>query len=123
MKYIDQIDMRGKRVFLRVDFNVPMDKDRNVTSDKRVKASIPTIKFALAGGAKLIIASQSGRPKGKRVAEMSLKPVVNVLSGLLIKDVTFLNDCIGEEVEQTVGKMKAGISYYSKICGSTPEKI
>lgn len=108
MKYIDQIDMRGKRVFLRVDFNVPMDKDGNVTSDKRVKASIPTIKFALAGGAKLIIASHLGRPKGKRVAEMSLKPVVNVLSGLLNKDVTFLNDCIGEEVEQTVGKMKAG---------------
>lgn len=108
MKYIDQIDMRGKRVFLRVDFNVPMDKDGNVTSDKRVKASIPTIKFALAGGAKLIIASHLGRPKGKRVADMSLKPVVTVLSGLLNKDVTFLNDCIGSDVEQAVGKMKAG---------------
>lgn len=108
MKYIDQIDMKGKRVFLRVDFNVPMDKDGNVTGDKRVKASIPTIKFALAGGAKLIIASHLGRPKGKRVAEMSLKPVVRVLSGLLNKNVAFLNDCIGAEVEQTVGSMKAG---------------
>ena len=108
MKYIDQIDMKEKRVFLRVDFNVPMDKDGNVTSDKRVKASIPTIKFALAGGAKLIVASHLGRPKGKRVAEMSLKPVVKVLSGLLNKDVSFLNDCIGADVEQAVSKMKAG---------------
>jgi len=108
MKYIDQIDMKGKRVFLRVDFNVPMDKEGNVTGDKRVRASIPTINYALEKGAKLIIASHLGRPKGKRVAEMSLKPVVNVLSGLLQKDVTFLDDCVGPTVEQAVAKMKAG---------------
>ena len=108
MKYIDQIEMKGKRVFLRVDFNVPMDKDGNVTSDKRVRASIPTINYALEKGAKLIIASHLGRPKGKRVAEMSLKPVVKVLSGLLQKEVMFLDDCVGTAVEQTVGKMKEG---------------
>lgn len=108
MKYIDQIDMKGKRVFLRVDFNVPMDKEGNVTGDKRVRASIPTINYALDKGAKLIIASHLGRPKGKRVAEMSLKPVVKVLSGLLQKDVTFLDDCVGPAVEQAVGKMKEG---------------
>lgn len=108
MKYIDQIELKGKRVFLRVDFNVPMDKEGNVTSDKRVKASIPTINFALVQGAKLIIASHLGRPKGKRVAEMSLKPVVKVLSGLLDKEVTFLDDCVGAAVEQAVGKMKEG---------------
>jgi phosphoglycerate kinase len=108
MKYIDQIEMKGKRVFLRVDFNVPLDKEGNVTSDKRVRASIPTINYALEKGAKLIIASHLGRPKGKRVDEMSLKPVVKVLSGLLKKDVTFLDDCVGAAVEQAVGKMKEG---------------
>jgi phosphoglycerate kinase len=108
MRYIDQIEMKGKRVFLRVDFNVPMDKDGNVTSDKRVRASIPTINYALEKGAKLIIASHLGRPKGKRVAEMSLRPVVKVLSELLQKEVMFLDDCVGIAVEQTVGKMKEG---------------
>jgi len=108
MKYIDQIEMKGKRVFLRVDFNVSMDKEGNVTGDKRIRASIPTIKYALDKGAKLIIASHLGRPKGKRVAETSLKPVVKVLSGLLQKDVMFLDDCVGPDVEQAVGKMKEG---------------
>jgi phosphoglycerate kinase len=108
MKYIDQIDLKNKRVFLRVDFNVPMDKEGNVTSDKRVRASIPTIKYALEKGAKLIIASHLGRPKGKRVDEMSLKPVVKVLSGLLQKEVMFLDDCVGEAVEQAIGIMKEG---------------
>lgn len=108
MKYIDQMDMQGKRVFLRVDFNVPMDKEGNVTSDKRVRATIPTIKYALEKGAKLIIASHLGRPKGKRVEEMSLKPVVKVLSDLLKKPVTFLDDCVGPAVEQAVAKMKEG---------------
>jgi phosphoglycerate kinase len=108
MKYIDQIEMKGKRVFLRVDFNVPMDKAGNVTSDKRIKASIPTINCALERGAKLIVASHLGRPKGKRVDEMSLKPVVKVLSGLLQKEVIFLDDCVGAAVEQAVGKMKEG---------------
>jgi phosphoglycerate kinase len=100
--------MKGKRVFLRVDFNVPMDKDGNVTGDKRVRASIPTINYALEKGAKLIIASHLGRPKGKRVAEMSLRPVVKVLSELLQKEVMFLDDCVGAAVEQTVSKMKEG---------------
>ena len=108
MKYIDQIEMKGKRVFLRVDFNVPMDKEGNVTGDKRVRASIPTINYALEKGAKLIIASHLGRPKGKRVAEMSLKPVVKVLSGLLKKEVIFLDDCVGAAVEQATTKMKEG---------------
>mgnify|MGYP001766481645 CR=1 FL=1 len=108
MKYIDQIDMKGKRVFLRVDFNVPMDKEGNVTSDKRVRASIPTINYALEKGAKLIVASHLGRPKGKRVAEMSLKPVVKVLSDLLKKEVLFLEDCVGPVVEQGVARLQEG---------------
>lgn len=108
MKYIDQIDMKGKKVFLRVDFNVPMDKLGNVTDDTRVRAHVPTINYALEKGAKLILASHLGRPKGKRVDEMSLKPVVKILSGLLKKDVAFVGDCIGEKVEQAVSKMKEG---------------
>lgn len=108
MKYIDQIEVKGKRVFLRVDFNVPMDKEGNVTSDKRVRANIPTINYALEKGAKLIIASHLGRPKGKRVDEMSLKPVVKVLSGLLQKEVMFLDDCVGSAVEKAVSIMKEG---------------
>ena len=108
MKYIDQIEMKGKRVFLRVDFNVPMDKSGNVTDDTRVRAHVPTINYALEKGAKLILASHLGRPKGKRVNEMSLQPVVKILSGLLKKDVVFVDDCVGEKVEQAVSKMKDG---------------
>ena len=108
MKYIDQIEMKGKKVFLRVDFNVPMDKAGNVSSDSRVRASVPTINYALEKGAILIIASHLGRPKGKRVDEMSLKPVVKILSGLLQKEVSFVDDCVGENVEQAVAKMKEG---------------
>ncbi|MCX5849279.1 MAG: phosphoglycerate kinase [Deltaproteobacteria bacterium] len=108
MKYIDQIEMKGKKVFLRVDFNVPMDKAGNVTSDTRVRAHIPTINYALEKGAKLIIASHLGRPKGKRVDEMSLKPVVKILSGLLQRQVSFIDDCVGEKAEQAAANMKEG---------------
>jgi phosphoglycerate kinase len=108
MKYIDQIDLKGKRVFVRVDFNVPLDKNGCVTDDTRVRASLPTINYALLKGAKVIVASHLGRPKGKRVEEFSLKPVVKVLSGLLKKDVVFVDDCVGEKVTQAVSNMKAG---------------
>jgi phosphoglycerate kinase len=108
MKYIDQVEMKGKRVFLRVDFNVPMDKAGNITSDTRVRAHVPTIKYARESGAKVIIASHLGRPKGKRVDEMSLKPVVKILSGLLKKDVVFVDDCIGKKAQAAVNKMKVG---------------
>jgi len=108
MKYIDQIDMKGKRVFLRVDFNVPMDKSGNVTDDTRVRASLPTIKYSLEKGAKVILASHLGRPKGKRVEGMSLKPVAKILSSLLKKDVAFVDDCVGEKAQAAVGKMKEG---------------
>ena len=108
MKYIDQIEMKGKNVFLRVDFNVPMDKSGNVTDDTRVRAHLPTINYALEKGAKLIIGSHLGRPKGKRVEELSLKPIVKILSSLLKKDIVFVDDCVGEKVEQAVSKMKEG---------------
>ena len=107
MKYIDQIEMKGKKVFLRVDFNVPI-KEGKVTSDTRVRAHIPTINYALEHGAKLIIASHLGRPKGKRVEEMSLKPVVKVLSGLLQQEVIFMDNCVGEKVQSAVNKINEG---------------
>jgi phosphoglycerate kinase len=108
MKYIDQIDMKEKRVFIRVDFNVPMDSSQNVTDDTRVRAHLNTINYARKKGAKVIVASHLGRPKGKRVAEFSLKPVVKILSGLLGMEVVFVDDCVGEKAEQAVAAMKEG---------------
>ena len=108
MKYLDQIDVKGKRVLVRVDFNVPMDKQCRVTDDTRVRANLPTINYALEKGAKVIVASHLGRPKGKRVEEFSLKPVAPILAELLKKDVVFVDDCVGEKARQAVSNMKAG---------------
>ncbi len=108
MKYIDQIDIKGKRVFLRVDFNVPMDEYGNITDDARIRAHLPTINYALDEHAKVIIGSHMGRPKGKKSEEFSLKPIAKRLSRLLQKDVTFLDDCIGSEVEKAISEMKEG---------------
>ncbi len=108
MKYLDQVDLKGKRVFIRVDFNVPLDSSQNVTDDTRVKAHVSTINYACEQGAKVIVGSHLGRPKGKRVDEFSLKPVARVLSGLLGKEVAFVDDCVGEKVEKAVALMKAG---------------
>jgi phosphoglycerate kinase len=108
MKYIDQIDLKGKRVFIRCDFNVPMDKQGNITDDARIRAHLPTINYAVNAGAKVIAASHFGRPKGKKVEEFSLKPAAPVLSGLLGREVPFVDDCVGEEVEKAVSNMKYG---------------
>lgn len=108
MKYVDQIDVSGKKVFVRVDFNVPMDKSGHVTDDTRVRASLATINHIREKGAKVIVASHLGRPKGKRVDEFSLKPVAPVLAKLLKKDVPFVDDCIGEKAMQAVAAMKSG---------------
>ena len=100
---IRDLDLNGKRVFIRVDFNVPLQKsdkgDMEITSDKRIKASLPTIQYALEHGAGVILASHLGRPKGKPNAEMSLKPVAARLQELLGREVKMAPDCIGPEVE------------------------
>src|ERR1041385_8441212 len=100
---IRDLDLNGKRVFIRVDFNVPLEKndrgEMEITSDKRIKASLPTIQYALDHGAGVILASHLGRPKGKPNSEMSLKPVANRLEGLLGRPVKMAVDCIGPEVE------------------------
>ncbi len=98
MKTIDQLDIVGKRVFIRVDYNVPL-KDGEVADDTRLRATLPTLRYAIEQGAKLVLASHLGRPKGQRVPELSLAPVARRLSSLLGKEIKFAPDCIGEEVE------------------------
>ena len=97
---IRDLDLKGKRVFIRVDFNVPLAPGgQEITSDKRIKASLPTIKYALQQGAGLILASHLGRPKGKPNPEMSLRPVAQRLQELLGTPVRMAPDCVGPEVE------------------------
>jgi phosphoglycerate kinase len=98
---IRDLDLKGKRVFMRVDFNVPLAAaGKEITSDKRIRASLPSIQYALDHGAALVLASHLGRPKGKRNPEMSLKPVADRLSQLLGKPVAMAPDCVGPEVEK-----------------------
>ncbi len=102
---IRDLDLKDKRVFLRVDFNVPLaGGGTEITSDKRIRASMPTIEYALSHGAALILASHLGRPKGKPNPEMSLKPVAARLSELLNKPVAMAPDCVGPEVEKMLPK-------------------
>ena len=108
VRTIDQFDLSGKRVLIRVDFNVPLDKAGKITDDTRVKAVLPTIRLALEKGAKTILFSHLGRPKGKVVPEMSLSPVARHLASLLGKDVPFVPECVGEAAEKAVAAMRAG---------------
>ncbi|MGD8535278.1 MAG: phosphoglycerate kinase [Candidatus Aminicenantes bacterium] len=108
MLFLKDLDLKAKTVFLRVDFNVPLDDERNIRDDTRIKAALPTINFLLEHGAKLIIASHLGRPKGKFVPELSLKPVSIRLSELLSLDVTLAPDVIGEEVTKLKTKLEEG---------------
>jgi phosphoglycerate kinase len=105
---IDDIQLKNKKVLVRVDFNVPLDEKSNVTNDKRIVASLPTIKKILQDGGKAILISHLGRPKGKRVPEMSLAPVAKRLEELLGKPVKFVNDCIGSEVDKAITELKSG---------------
>jgi phosphoglycerate kinase len=105
---IDDVKLSGKRVLVRVDFNVPLDEKGEVANDKRIVASLPTIKKIMADGGKAILMSHLGRPKGKRVPEMNLAPVAKRLEKLLGKPVKFVNDCIGPEVEKAVSGLKPG---------------
>lgn len=101
-------DLAGKKVIVRVDFNVPQDKELRITDDTRIKASLPTIKYLIDHQAKVILMSHLGRPQGMVKAEFRLDPVAKRLSELLGKPVNKLDDCIGEKVESEIAKMQDG---------------
>lgn len=108
MKTIKQIDIEEKRVLFRVDFNVPLDSQQNITDDTRIRAVLPTLRYALDNRARVIVASHLGRPKGKVVPEMSLAPVSKRLGRLLEQNVKMAPDCIGPEVEGAVAALAPG---------------
>jgi phosphoglycerate kinase len=104
---VEDIHPRGKRILMRVDFNVPLEGGK-VANDQRIKAALPTIKYLADNGGKVILMSHLGRPKGQRIPEMSLKPCVTVLSALLGKDVAFVDDCLGDTVECAIHALGDG---------------
>ena len=107
-KTIKDFDIKGKRVLMRVDFNVPLDENREITDDTRIKAAIPTIKEAVNAPAKVILMSHLGRPGGEVKPDLSLAPSAERLSKLLGQNVKMLKDCIGPDVESAVKEMKDG---------------
>jgi len=107
-KTLDKMPMKGKRVLVRVDFNVPLDDNGNVTDDRRIRMALATIKCAAAAGGRVILMSHLGRPDGKPNPAMSMKPTAVALAGLLGREVKFAPDCIGPEVEKMVAAMKDG---------------
>ena len=108
VKTIDDIDLQGKLTFVRVDFNVPLDADGTVTDETRINAALPTIKELQAKGAKIILASHLGRPKGERISSMSLSPVAPILAEKLGTPILFLEDCVGEEIQSAVNSLRDG---------------
>lgn len=105
-KTIEDFDVENKRVLVRVDFNVPLDDAGNITDDTRIRAALPTINYLIGKGAKIILMSHLGRPKGKPNPKYSLAPVAKKLSELLNRQVILAPDCVGEEVEKIVSQMK-----------------
>lgn len=108
ISYVDEINISGKKVFLRVDFNVPTDERGNILDDRRIRSVLPTINYLLDMECSIVLASHMGRPKGKRVERFSLHPVSKRLSRLLDKPVKFVDDCIGEEVKKQVQSLGKG---------------
>lgn len=124
---VEDLELKGKRVLMRVDFNVPLDGGR-VANDKRIRAALPTINYITNNGGKLILMSHLGRPKGKRVPEMSLQPCVTVLNALLGRKTKFVEDCIGSEVESAVRSLNEGdillmenLRYHDQETDNDPE--
>jgi phosphoglycerate kinase len=124
---VEDLNLKGKRVLMRVDFNVPLENGK-VADDKRIRAALPTIKYISNAEGKLILMSHLGRPKGKRVPELSLQPCVAVLSALLGKKVRFVDDCIGEAVEAAVESLGEGdilllenLRYYPEETENDPD--
>ena len=107
-KTIEDIDVNGKKVLVRCDFNVPLDENKNITSDNRIVAALPTIKYLMEHGAKVILCSHLGRPKGKVNPDFSLAPVAKRLSELLNKEVKLASDIIGDSAKELTSQMQSG---------------
>ncbi len=108
MRSIKELNLSGKRVLVRVDFNVPLDENQNITDDTRIREVLPTLQYVLDNRGKLIIMSHLGRPKGAVVPKFSLAPVAKRLGRLMKQDVKMVGDCIGPEVRNAVDTMKDG---------------
>jgi phosphoglycerate kinase len=108
IRYIDEIEVKGKRVFIRADFNVPMDEKGTITDDMRIRSTLPTINSILTRGGSVILTSHLGRPKGKPEKKYSLAPVAKKLSELLKREVLFVEECVGKEVEEKAKGLKPG---------------
>ncbi|MBN2401513.1 MAG: phosphoglycerate kinase [Spirochaetes bacterium] len=108
IKYIDQLNLEGKSVIIRVDYNVPLDKEMTITDDTRITATLPTLNYCLGKNAKIILISHLGRPDGKIVPRMSLKPVAKRLSALIGKEVKFIEDPISDKSREEIKKLKNG---------------
>lgn len=108
MKTIKDVNLSGKRVFIRVDFNVPLDEKLNITDDNRITSVLPTLNYAIENKAKLIIASHLGRPKGKVSPQFSLAPVAKCLAAYLNKEIKMAPDCIGADVNSLISSMSDG---------------
>src|SRR5688572_21477045 len=105
---IDELDLRGRATFIRVDFNVPLTPEGEVSDDTRIRETLPTIQLAIDNGARLVLASHLGRPGGKRQPDMSLEPVGKKLAELLGKEVVFADDCVGDGVKKNIKDLREG---------------
>src|SRR5712692_3153413 len=105
---IEDLDLKGKRAFVRVDVNVPI-KEGRIGDDTRIRASLPTIRYALERGATVILASHLGRPKGQASPQLSLRPIAGRLSELLGRPVAFADDCIGDAARRAVETTPGGV--------------
>lgn len=123
---VEDIDVKGRRVLMRVDFNVPLENGA-VANDQRIRAALPTIKYLAERGGKVVLMSHLGRPKGQRVQEMSLKPCVKVLGDRLGQEIQFVDDCIGDAVQTAVNNLVGGevillenLRYYNEETENDP---
>lgn len=107
-KTMQDVDVNGKKVFVRVDYNVPMDDKQNITNDTRIRATLPTLKYLLEHNAALVLACHLGRPKGERVPKYSVQPVARRLAELIGKEVKYAPDCVGPEAEKLAAALKPG---------------